>query len=88
MDRIQEITVFVAVADEQGFAAAARRLKVSAATVTLQDRRRRRAIRRLGTRRRNRANGFVENTDASGLRVKVVQAFGNCPVACCIGAAR
>jgi len=34
LDRIQEMTVFVAVTDERSFAAAARRLKVSAATIT------------------------------------------------------
>jgi DNA-binding transcriptional LysR family regulator len=34
LDRIQEMTVFATVADEHSFAAAARRLKVSAATVT------------------------------------------------------
>jgi uncharacterized protein len=31
------------------------------------------------TRRRNRANGIIEADDAEGLRLKVLQSFGNCP---------
>lgn len=31
------------------------------------------------TRRRNRANGVIEAADARGLRLKVLQSFGNCP---------
>lgn len=31
------------------------------------------------TRRRNRANGMIEAADARGLRLKVLQSFGNCP---------
>jgi predicted pyridoxine 5'-phosphate oxidase superfamily flavin-nucleotide-binding protein len=31
------------------------------------------------TRRRNRANGVIENVAPGGLRVRVEQAFGNCP---------
>lgn len=31
------------------------------------------------TRRRNRANGVIEAADAPGLRLKVLQSFGNCP---------
>jgi len=31
------------------------------------------------TRRRNRANGVIETADAGGLRLKVLQSFGNCP---------
>ncbi|MET3666051.1 pyridoxamine 5'-phosphate oxidase family protein [Caulobacter sp. 1776] len=31
------------------------------------------------TRRRNRANGVIEAADAGGLRLKVLQSFGNCP---------
>ncbi len=31
------------------------------------------------TRRRNRANGFVESADADGFEIAVVQSFGNCP---------
>ncbi len=31
------------------------------------------------TRRRNRANGLIEAADARGMRLKVLQSFGNCP---------
>ncbi len=31
------------------------------------------------TRRRNRANGVIEAADTDGLRLKVLQSFGNCP---------
>ncbi len=31
------------------------------------------------TRRRNRANGLIDGADAGGLRLKVLQSFGNCP---------
>jgi predicted pyridoxine 5'-phosphate oxidase superfamily flavin-nucleotide-binding protein len=31
------------------------------------------------TRRRNRVNGVIEAADAGGLRLKVLQSFGNCP---------
>lgn len=31
------------------------------------------------TRRRNRANGVIEAADVGGLRLKVLQSFGNCP---------
>lgn len=33
----------------------------------------------LSTRRRNRANGRIVSSDASGIRVAVSQSFGNCP---------
>lgn len=61
MDRFQELRVFVAVAEEEGFAAAARRLQMSPPPVT-------RAITslesRLGVKLLNRTTRYVRVTDA------------------------
>ncbi len=61
MDRFHQLSVFVAVAEEQGFAAAARRLKMSPPAVT-------RAVanleQRLGVKLLNRTTRFVRTTDA------------------------
>lgn len=61
MDRFQELSVFVAVAEEEGFAAAARRLQMSPPPVT-------RAItsleKRLGVTLLNRTTRYVRVTDA------------------------
>ncbi len=61
MDRFHQFSVFVAVAEEQGFAAAARRLQMSPPAVT-------RAVanleERLGVKLLNRTTRFVRTTDA------------------------
>lgn len=61
MDRFQTMQIFIAVAEEQGFAAAARRLQMSPPTVT-------RAVaeleQRLGVKLLNRTTRFVRTTEA------------------------
>lgn len=61
MDRLQTMSVFIAVAEEQGFAAAARKLEMSAPAVT-------RAIAalelRLGVKLLHRTTRYVRTTDA------------------------
>lgn len=61
MDRFMELTVFVAVAEEEGFAAAARRLQMSPPSVT-------RVIagleKRLGIKLLNRTTRYVRVTEA------------------------
>ncbi len=70
MDRFHQLNVFVAVAEEQGFAAAARRLDLSPPAVT-------RAVaqleQRLGVKLLNRTTRFVRTTDAGQLYLEDVR---------------
>lgn len=70
MDRFHQLNVFVAVAEEQGFASAARRLDLSPPAVT-------RAVaqleQRLGVKLLNRTTRFVRTTDAGQLYLEDVR---------------